>query len=459
MAASTKKGNVDMAKEIAEAEGVLSDSKTTNEKKDQRDFALWKASKQGEPSWDSPWGRGRPGWHIECSAMASSVFGQKIDVHSGGIDLRFPHHDNEIAQSEAAYEQHDWVKYFLHSGHLTIQGCKMSKSLKNFLTIKDTLAKYTFRQVRILFLLHSWNSTLDFSDDTMDRARHFERIFNEFFMFLNDLARENKVSESETHTKWTDLDFKLVTDLNETKSAVHNALCDSFDTPSAMESLRQLLAQTNVYIIEKTQPSKNVILLKQIGDYFDRMFRVFGLMRDPETFGSIVESGGESLEETVMPFIKLLVKFRERTRQLAIEHNLDNLLKECDRLRDIELAELGVRLEDREGKTTVKLMDPEVLKMEKLRLEEAEREKEALNQAKKAQMDALKAIREEKRKLPPSKLFTKQTDKYSKFDEEGFPVLDKGGEPLSKSETKKLRKIFDAHKKKYDAWLQNQKSA
>ena len=131
------------AKALAEGEGDLSDQ--TTEKRNPTDFALWKLSKPGEPSWDSPWGKGRPGWHIECSAMAGAIFGTNIDIHSGGTDLKFPHHDNEIAQSEAAFCNNNWVNFFLHSGHLHIQGCKMSKSLKNFITIKDALKKYTSR--------------------------------------------------------------------------------------------------------------------------------------------------------------------------------------------------------------------------------------------------------------------------------------------------------------------------
>merc|ERR1712168_1261491 len=107
---------------LAEGEGSLSKTEGT-EKKSDSDFALWKASKPGEPSWDSPWGKGRPGWHIECSAMAGSILGESMDIHGGGYDLRFPHHDNELAQSEAFFENDCWVRYFLHTGHLTIAGC------------------------------------------------------------------------------------------------------------------------------------------------------------------------------------------------------------------------------------------------------------------------------------------------------------------------------------------------
>ncbi len=161
------------SKALAEGEGELSEEK--QEKVNPTDFALWKVSKPGEPAWDSPWGRGRPGWHIECSAMAGAIFGSQIDMHSGGIDLKFPHHDNEIAQSESAFGNDNWVNFFVHSGHLHIQGCKMSKSLKNFITIKEALQKYSSRQIRILFLLHSWKDTLDYSDQGMESTLTFEK--------------------------------------------------------------------------------------------------------------------------------------------------------------------------------------------------------------------------------------------------------------------------------------------
>lgn len=124
---------------------------------------LWKKSKQNEPSWDSPFGPGRPGWHIECSAMAASVFSYPVDIHSGGVDLKFPHHTNELAQSEAFYNKPQWINYFLHTGHLHIEGLKMSKSLKNFITIKEILKSYSSNQIRLIFLLHKYDSLMSFS--------------------------------------------------------------------------------------------------------------------------------------------------------------------------------------------------------------------------------------------------------------------------------------------------------
>uniref|UniRef100_A0AC35UGK3 Cysteine--tRNA ligase n=1 Tax=Rhabditophanes sp. KR3021 TaxID=114890 RepID=A0AC35UGK3_9BILA len=143
--------SVDEAAFIAnmkESEGELSmGTEIMQEKKNASDFALWKSSKGGEPFWDSPWGKGRPGWHIECSVMVTAVCGEDLDIHAGGSDLKFPHHDNEIAQCEAYHDCSNWVNYFLHCGTLKIQGCKMSKSLKNFITIRKALEKYTPRQV------------------------------------------------------------------------------------------------------------------------------------------------------------------------------------------------------------------------------------------------------------------------------------------------------------------------
>ena len=169
---------------VADGEGAL--TRETSEKKSKPDFALWKSSKPGEPSWPSPWGRGRPGWHIECSAMASDKLGSQIDIHSGGIDLAFPHHDNELAQSEAYWTEknqacdHQWVNYFMHIGHLSIQGSKMSKSLKNFITIREALGRgeWTPRGLRIVFLISSWKDGIEITDDMIKAGSAWEDKVN-----------------------------------------------------------------------------------------------------------------------------------------------------------------------------------------------------------------------------------------------------------------------------------------
>ena len=170
----------------ADGEGALSGKMAKSEKRSKADFALWKSSKSGEPSWSSPWGGGRPGWHIECSAMASDKLGSQIDIHSGGIDLAFPHHDNELAQSEAYWFQrghqqsHQWVNYFIHMGHLSIQGSKMSKSLKNFVTIREALSRgdWTPRSLRIVFLLGNWHDPMEITAELAKEATAWEDKLN-----------------------------------------------------------------------------------------------------------------------------------------------------------------------------------------------------------------------------------------------------------------------------------------
>ena len=167
----------------ADGEGAL--TKRSSEKRSDADFALWKASKAGEPTWPSPWGQGRPGWHIECSAMASDKLGSQIDIHSGGVDLAFPHHDNELAQSEAYWDRghkhsHQWVNYFMHMGHLSIQGSKMSKSLKNFTTVREALGRgdWTPRGLRIAFLMGGWKEGIEITDDLVKAGSAWEDKVN-----------------------------------------------------------------------------------------------------------------------------------------------------------------------------------------------------------------------------------------------------------------------------------------
>lgn len=177
---------------MEEGEGALSVYSTNTAsggKRSPADFALWKKSKPGEPGWDSEWGSGRPGWHIECSVMASAILGDGMDIHSGGVDLMFPHHDNEMAQSEAYHNCPQWVNYFLHTGHLHIEGLKMSKSLKNFITISDALKQHSPRQLRLSFIVQRWDLGMDFAESAMAEVRNQESTFNiEFLCSSQSLA-------------------------------------------------------------------------------------------------------------------------------------------------------------------------------------------------------------------------------------------------------------------------------
>lgn len=199
-----------------EGEGSL--SKNLGGKRGAGDFALWKKSKAGEPFWPSPWGDGRPGWHIECSVMASDVLGSRMDIHSGGIDLAFPHHDNELAQSEAYFcehskGEHTWVNYFLHMGHLSISGSKMSKSLKNFQTIQDALSTdYTARSMRIVFLMGKWNDGVEVSPDMRAQADNWESTVSvrNFLISVDAVANCSRISSQTPSHGWPRLVSPMV---------------------------------------------------------------------------------------------------------------------------------------------------------------------------------------------------------------------------------------------------------
>uniref|UniRef100_A0A672N0N6 Cysteine--tRNA ligase, cytoplasmic n=1 Tax=Sinocyclocheilus grahami TaxID=75366 RepID=A0A672N0N6_SINGR len=447
-------------KALQEGEGDLSISADRlSEKRSQNDFALWKASKPGEPSWDSPWGKGRPGWHIECSAMAGSILGQSMDIHGGGFDLRFPHHDNELAQSEAYFENDHWVRYFLHTGHLTIAGCKMSKSLKNFITIKDALAKHTARQLRLAFLMHSWKDTLDYSNNTMESAIQYERFINEFFLNVKDILR-SPTDITGQFEKWEAEEIELNKSFYEKKTSVHEALCDNIDTRSALEEIRALVGQSNTYMAARRSAKlpPNRMLLQSIALYLTDMLKTFGAIEGAEPIGFPVGGNGQDsdLENTVMPYLSVLSDFREDVRKIAREKKVTELLRLCDELRDDTLPELGVRLEDRDGlPTSVKLMDKETL------LKEREEKKKMEDEKKKKKEEAAKKKQEQemaklaKMKVKPSEMFRSETDKYSIFDEMGFPTHDAEGKELSKGLTKKLRKLYEAQEKLYNEYLQS----
>jgi cysteinyl-tRNA synthetase len=231
---------------LADGEGALSTLKTT-EKRNESDFALWKSSKPGEPAWQSPWGPGRPGWHIECSVMASAVLGEQMDIHSGGIDLCFPHHDNELAQSEAYWQKDggsQWVNYFLHMGHLSISGSKMSKSLKNFTTIREALGRgeWTARSLRIIFLLGGWHDGIEITPDLRKAGSSWESYITNFFLKVRDLQIVSLDDAPTLHDMLTSQhpnieatgaeDEKVLKSFEDCKAKVHAAISDSFGKAS-----------------------------------------------------------------------------------------------------------------------------------------------------------------------------------------------------------------------------------
>lgn len=445
---------------LQEGEGDLMTADMHSEKRSPNDFALWKKSKPGEPSWQSPWSLGRPGWHIECSAMASTICGPYLDIHTGGVDLKFPHHDNEIAQSEAHFGNSDWVKYFLHSGHLTIAGCKMSKSLKNFVSIQDALSKYSARQLRFAFLLHSWRDTLDYSQNTMEAALQYEKLFNEFFLNVKDAVRTLSQTHTtfDTFTKWSQQELALNQKYLQTKEKVHLALCDNIDTRTALDALRELVSSSNIYLREQKLPNK--ILFYDIGVYVTKILSVFGTTHENAKLGfpSSTESSG-CIEEIAMPYLSILAEFRDKVRNQARNLKATEILKECDHIRDEILPNVGVRLEDKEdGTSAVKLVDKETLLKEREAKKRVEQEKLLEKERKKAELAAAQAAKDAQKKIPPSEMFRSETDKYSKFDEKGIPTHDVEGKEVSKGQIKKLQKLYQAQEKRYAEYVASQAS-
>ncbi|XP_073963672.1 cysteine--tRNA ligase, cytoplasmic [Choristoneura fumiferana] len=440
-------------KSLQEGEGDL--SADTSEKRSANDFALWKRSKAGEPSWESPWGAGRPGWHIECSAMASDVFGDKLDIHTGGVDLKFPHHDNELAQSEAHFDQPGWVNYFLHTGHLTISGCKMSKSLKNFVSISDALQRHTSRQLRLAFLLHGWKETLDYSNNTMEMAIQTEKMFNEFFLTVKDALRAGY--DEGCGGEWRDEERALAGKLSATKEQVHAALCDNIDTRGALDALRELVAACHVFLRGPAAAPRAAPLLARAARFVTDVLHVFGAVGGPRGgIGFPVDDAGVvNLEEAVMPYLEALSSFRARVRDAARTAKAGDVLALCDTLRDVDLPELGVRLEDKPDRTVVKLVSKEELIREK----EEKKRLEAEKLKKKQELAEAQRLKDEQKKIPPGELFRKETDKYSKFDDKGLPTHDHEGKEISKGLVKKLQKLQQAQEKKYNEYLASVKTS
>ncbi len=213
---------------------VRSQDELKDRKRNQIDFALWKGVKPDETGWQSPWGKGRPGWHIECSTMIKHVLGETIDIHAGGQDLIFPHHENEITQSEALHE-HDLAKYWLHNGLVTVGGKKMGKSEGNFTTIQSLLNRYTPDTIRLFLLQTHYRGSVDFTDTALDAARSS----------LKKLVKARVSGGTPDATGSTELDAKLIADV---RARFVEAMDDDFNTPEALTVLRgvadQILADT-----------------------------------------------------------------------------------------------------------------------------------------------------------------------------------------------------------------------
>lgn len=452
------KGQLDL---INDAEGSL--TKSYDDKKSKNDFALWKSSKPGEPKWNSPWGYGRPGWHIECSVMASDALGPNIDIHSGGIDLAFPHHDNELAQSEAHFNNDQWINYFLHTGHLHIEGQKMSKSLKNFITINEALEKYSPRQLRLAFAFVQWNNQLDFKEALIHEVKSFETTLNNFFTniraFNNDYKHLVETTDDNVSKKFSNLEKELTQYLTQAQQEVHSSFCDNLATSRVLKTLSDLVTNTNNYIT-KVEKNWRIEPLLSVTKYITKILGIIGFPIRADGLGwensSSSSSDGTtaSTEEVILPYVKCLSKFRDEVRKLSIQKKpYQDFLKLSDVLRDNDLLNLNISLDDRNNQAAlIKILtDEEKEKLITFNAEKAQREAEKL--AKKLEQKRLNDIKEqerrEKAKLKPEDMF-KTDERFTAWDENGMPTKDKEGNDVSKSMLKKLKKQWDQQKKLHD---------
>lgn len=451
---------------IAEGEGALTaaDEAIKTQKKSAGDFVLWKKSKENEPTWDSPWGPGRPGWHIECSAMASNVLGPVIDIHAGGVDLRFPHHSNEVAQAEAYHNCHHWVNYFLHAGHLHIEGLKMSKSLKNFITIRKCLERYNARQLRLAFLGHQYDAFMNYSEHAMEEAISLDRTFIDFFGNLKATLRSLTSSKSSRQpSRPHDLEMELTAELRRRQESVHAFLSDNFHTPGALLELQNLIRSTNAYINVRAQDS-NEFLLSSIGRFLSKMFRVFGLMSEGSgdlNYGDSNVADSQSKEAVLTPVLDVFSSFRDAVRDAARKEKSEaskEVLALSDALRDEGLPPLGIRLEDRGSNQSSiwKFEDSASLVMEIQRKKEAEESRRLEKEKLKAARLAKQAADLEKGRLAPEELFQKgaaYVGKYSAFDESGMPTKNADGSDVTKSALKALKKTRQQQEKLHKKFL------
>jgi cysteinyl-tRNA synthetase len=319
-----------------------------DEKRSPLDFALWKKAKPGEPSWDSPWGKGRPGWHIECSTMSSKYLGLPFDIHGGGMDLRFPHHENEIAQSEAGTGK-KFAKYWMHIGLLTVNGEKMSKSLGNIINVKDLLEKWDPEIVRFFFVQTHYRSPPDFNEKALKDAEkgliRIHRLKEKLESLSNNTIVDKLNEKGLTKKEKTYLNI-----INDFKSEFEKAMDDDFNTPQAMSTIFEFVNKSNRFFEENSSPNK--MLCSYALGTLAKIGNILTLFQ-PSLVESKVSDDKVLLEKTqkvahkyrkdvkeksIDELINLLLEVREKARKKKDWNTADNIRKELD--------EIGFEIQD-----------------------------------------------------------------------------------------------------------------
>lgn len=290
-------------------------------KKNPQDFALWKNKKEGEPFWKAPWGEGRPGWHIECSVMAKTLIGDNIDIHTGGEDLQFPHHENEIAQSETCNGV-PFANYWLHNGMITVDNEKMSKSKGNFFTVREVSEEFDLEILRFFLLTTHYRSPINFSRDVMEATKNSrERLYNAKYKLENAI-------EKSTVDSITDEEREILKSFDVHVDKFEKSMEDDLNTADAITAIFDLVKDINL----KTSEENSKEFLEEALAIFKKLTRVLGIMEEEK----------EDLSED----IEKLIEKRNAARK---EKNF----KRADEIRD-ELKEMGIEIEDTRSGTTWK---------------------------------------------------------------------------------------------------------
>jgi cysteinyl-tRNA synthetase len=285
-------------------------------KRNPGDFALWKSAKPGEPSWNSPWGEGRPGWHIEDTAITITYFGPQYDIHGGAVELVFPHHEAEIAQAEAYTGAKPLVNFWVHTGVLTINGKKMSKSLKNFITIREALRESSPEALRMFFLSSHYRSPIDFTYSSLKQSEENVKTINAVYRELKALANIGL-------TPSTPKDGKLLEELKSMEEELYKAMDDDFNTPKALAVILQAVKKINEYISSHPS-SKGVEASLRLLEKIDE---IFGFLR-----------GEKAEDEKAEKLMDVVLKIREELRSRK-EYELSDALRK-------HLHEAGFIVED-----------------------------------------------------------------------------------------------------------------
>jgi len=318
------------------------------QKQNPLDFALWKKAKPGEPSWDSPWGKGRPGWHIECSTMSGKFLGIPFDIHGGGMDLRFPHHENEIAQAEAATGK-DFAKYWIHIGLLTINGEKMSKSLGNIVNIKDLLKSWDPEVIRFFFAQAHYRSPPDFNEKALQNAQKALERIHRLKEKLEKISGNVTVDRINEKTLVND-DKKFLETIKDFIVEFEKSMDDDFNTPVAVSVIFDFINKSNKYIEENPSPNRQLcgyalfklIKLGQILTLFQSSFEEKKGPDDKvlfEKLTSIIMKYDKSAKiENIDNILDLLLELREKARKNKDYKTSDSIRK--------DLEDIGFEIQD-----------------------------------------------------------------------------------------------------------------